>query len=87
MLRKAKRGIKRDLNIVNLIVKLQEFDKFKRIFLSDEQRMIFDNLPRPLILFDKSSKGSSQNPKAMDTYTNNYYDQPRGAQKAVKDLL
>ena len=44
------------LDITKLIKRLQDMDKLKAIFLSEDQKLLFDCIPKPSILKTKSNK-------------------------------
>lgn len=49
LLQEAKKEILRELDILQMIQKLQEIDKMKYILFTDEQRLLFENSRRPEI--------------------------------------
>ena len=49
-----------ELDILQILKKLQEIEKLKRILLSDEQLYLFNLLSKPMILLDNQEKRGNQ---------------------------
>ena len=57
---KAEEQVMGELDILQILKKLQEIEKLKRILLSDEQLYLFNLLSKPMILLDNQEKRGNQ---------------------------
>ena len=90
MLNLAANQIRSELDVVNLVRKLQEFDKLKQILLTEDQRKVFDNLPKPLVLYDKhldyQQNKAKQASQMIGNYQRTYYGQKKEARMAAQRI-
>ena len=45
-----------ELNIFNILAKLRDVDKLKAILMTNEQRELFDSLPKPILTLREEKK-------------------------------
>lgn len=57
---KAEQAFSRDLDIVNLIRKIHDFDKLRLMLLNPEQITLFNNISKPLIEYDTRNNPTTQ---------------------------
>jgi len=49
LFQEGKKKVKESLNILHIMKKLRDVDKIKALLLNKDQRILFDNLPRPVL--------------------------------------
>lgn len=57
---KAEQAFSRDLDIVNLIRKIHDFDKLRLMLLNPEQLTLFNNISKPLIEYETRDNSTTQ---------------------------
>lgn len=75
IINKSVKAIRKDINIVNILTKLHEFDKLKSLLLNEDQLRLFHYLSKPLITLNEiyslfPEEGDTQNHTKMSKFAN-----------------
>lgn len=61
----GKKKLRSELCVARLLIKMREIDRLKAILFDQEQRVLFDNLPKPDVLAPKESENALERSRRL----------------------